>query len=360
MWDHSTRADVGRRQPISRVNRTKNGNPLNLSVAFVDVESLSMRRMSASTARRLSVVSTDSIPEMLITKQRKAKTMVNQTPLRLVAIGERPPAEDDGSADPITERDLVVIEERPPAEDDGSANPVTMMTEHDAITRKVPDPGSIAAWDSFPDNPKRFPRWQTLLPIAAVGVVIGVAIVALATKGKITPTPAPASATATPVRGAEEPSQPQPSLARPAPAAASPSQTRAVHDTIRIAITAEPREAELSLDGNLLAGRRLNLEVPKDRGIHVVSASAPGYVPFNQQVSFSSDVVLNISLHRAQSTPVRQVARPRPSQREPRPQSSVRPAAVQPGPGIEPGMNLDGPSMRHKAKPIDERNPYKP
>ena len=290
--------------------------------------------------------------------------MVNQTPLRLVAIGERPPAEDDES-DPdttITDHDLVAIEEGHSAADHGSANPVTMMTEHDAITRKVPDSANIAARQSSPDNPKRFLRWQTLLPTAAValGSVSVAVIVGLATTGKGTPSPAPASATGRPVRGAEEPSQPRPSLAPRAPAAASPSQIRAVQDTIRIEITAEPRGAELSLDGNVLAGHRLNLEVPKDRGIHVISASAPGYIPFNQQLSFSSDVVLNISLHRAHTPPVRQVARPRPSQREARPNSSIRPATVQSGPNIEPGMNLDGPSVRPHVKPIDERNPYKP
>ena len=290
--------------------------------------------------------------------------MVNLTPLRLVAIGERPPAEDEES-DPdtmVTQPDLVAIEESPPANDDASANPVAMMTEHDAITRKVQDSAKIAARESLPDNPKRLPRWRTLLPTAtvAVGSVSVAIIVALATTGKSTPTPAPASATATPVRGVEEPSQPRPSLALPAPAAASPSQIRAVQDTIRIEITAEPRGAELSLDGNVLAGHRLNLEVPKDRGIHVVSASAPGYIPFNQQLSFSSDVALNIILRRAHTPVVRQVARPRPSQRESRPRSSVRPATVQWDPGIEPGMNLDGPSVRPHVKPIDERNPYKP
>ena len=286
--------------------------------------------------------------------------MATPTPLRLVAIEESLQAEDEGSNDSITDHDLIVIEESPPAEDEGSANPVAMMTEYDAITPKVPDSANVAAWDSPPSSPRRFPGWQTLLPVAAVGVVIGVTVVARATKGKSTPAPAPVRATGTPVRAAVAPSQPRPSLAPPAPVAASPSQIRAGHDTIRIAITAEPRAAELGLDGNVLAGHRLNLEVPKDRGIHVVSASAPGYIPFKQQVSFSSDVVLDISLHRAQNNPVRQVARPRPSQRDSRPTSNARPATVQPDPGIEPGMNLDGPSLRRKAKPIDERNPYKP
>ena len=351
---------MGRRQPINCVKHTKDGRSLNLSTAFADVDSLSVRRMSVFTTRKVSAVSTEPITEMPTTRQRKAETMVTPTPLRLVAIEESLQAEDDGRNDPITEHDLIVIEESPPEEDDGSANPVALMTEHDAITRKVADAENIAAQDSLPDNPRRLPGWQTLLPIAAVGVMIGVAIVALATRGKGTPTPAPVRATGTPVRSAVAPSQARPSLAPPAPAAASPSQVRAAHDTIRIEITAEPRAAELGLDGNVLAGHRLNLEVPKDRGIHVVSASAPGYIPFKQQVSFSSDVVLDISLHRAQSAPVRQVARQRPSPRDARPTSSVRPATVQPNPGVEPGMNLDGPSLRHKAKPIDERNPYRP
>jgi hypothetical protein len=219
----------------------------------------------------------------------------------------------------------------------------------------------MAARVGFPDSPKRFPRWQTLLPAAAVAFVSAsvVVAVALATKGKSTPTAAPARLAA-PLPVEAKPSQPQPSLAPPAPVAASQSQSRAVHDTIRIEITAQPRGTELSLDGNVLGGHRLNLEVPKDRGIHVLSASAPGYIPFNQQVSFSSDVVLSISLHPAHTPPVRQVARLRPSQRESRPTSAVRPAPVRPDPGIEPGMNLDSPSMRRNAKAIDERNPYKP
>ena len=138
-------ADVGRRQPLNRVNCTNDGRFLNLSAAFADVKSLSMRRMNVFAARELSAASTEPIAKMLINKQRKAETMVTPTPLRLVAIEESLQAEDDGRADPITEQDLVAIEESPPAGDDGSANPVAMMTEHDAITRRVPDPANVAA-----------------------------------------------------------------------------------------------------------------------------------------------------------------------------------------------------------------------
>lgn len=86
--------------------------------------------------------------------------MVNQTPLRLIAIGERPPAEDDGS-DPdtmITDHDLVAIEEGHSAEDAGSANPVTMMTEHDAITRRVPDSANLAARQGFSGQAEAIPQ----------------------------------------------------------------------------------------------------------------------------------------------------------------------------------------------------------
>jgi len=255
---------------------------------------------------------------------------------------------------------LVAIDESPPAEDEQSGAPVIMISEQDAITRKVPESEMIAAHDTFRDKPKRSPSSKILLPAAAVAALVMVVIIALAMKGKNTATPAPVNAIAAPVASPEESPQAQPSVAPAAPAVASSPRIKAVPEIIRLGVTAEPMETELSLDGNVLAGHRLNLEVPKDRGIHVVSASAPGYIPFNQQVSFSNDVVLKISLHRAHTPPVRQGARSRPSQLESSPKSNVRPATVSPGPGVEPGMNLDGPSSRHNAKPIDERNPYKP
>ena len=243
----------------------------------------------------------------------------------------------------LTPLRLIAIEKTPSPEDDQSASPVTMITEHEAITRKVPEAATTATPENLSIKPKRFPFAKLLLPAGAVAVVAMVVIAALAMKAK-------------------RPSQP--STPPPAPVAESPPPIKAVPEIIRLEVTAEPMETELSLDGNVLAGHWLNLEVPKDRGIHVLSASAPGYIPFNQQVSFSSDVVLNISLRQAHAHPVRQVAKSRPFQHESKsksnPKSKVNPSAAPRGPGLEPGMNLDGPSMRPNAKSIDERNPYKP
>jgi len=276
--------------------------------------------------------------------------MVNRTPLRLVAIEETPPAED---------------ELRFPAEEDESAAPVAVMSEQDMITRKVPEAEMIASQDTFRDKPKHTPRTKMIILVAGAAVVVG-GIVALVMRGKGGATPAQVSGAAAPAPAPVELPPPQPAAIPVAPAAVPPPRAKANPDTIFLGITAEPMEAELSVDGNVMAGHRLNLEVPRDPGIHVVSAAAPGYIPFNQQVSFSSDVFLKISLRRAHTPSGHQVTKTRPTPVAPSPtKNNAKPAAAvspspTPGPGLAPGMNLDGPAIRHNAKPIDERNPYKP
>jgi hypothetical protein len=268
--------------------------------------------------------------------------MVNKTPLRLVAIEE-------------TLLDA-----------DQSATPVAPMTEAEAITRKVPNSAIIAAQESQPDRPKRSVVRHRLVPAAAIAVVLTVAIVVLATRAKKAPPQAPEAAASpvVPQPAAVPQAVPQPIVAAPAtaPVAAPAAQPKLQPEVIRLEITAEPKEAELSLDGNVLAGHRLNLQVPRDRGIHVLSAAAPGYIPFNQQVSFSADVVLAINLRRGHTPPARQPTRARPSQSEPsRPNADVRSAAPsRAGARVEPGMNMEAPVPQHNGKPIDERNPYKP
>ena len=263
--------------------------------------------------------------------------MVNKTPLRLIAVEEMPP-EDEG---------------------DESGTPVVMMSDHDAITRKVPEAEVIAAADTFREKPRQALSWKILLLTGAAVAVVTMAIFAVATTGKSTTVRAPVY-TGAPVPPPVEALQPRPLVAPAAPSVASSPPSKAVPEIIRLNITAEPVETELSLDGNVLAGHRLSLEVPKDRGIHVITASAPGYIPFNQQVSFSADVLLDIGLRRTHTPPARQAGRPHPSQPDSKPKNSVRQAAELASPVLAPGMNLEGPSLHHNAKPIDERNPYQP
>ena len=270
-------------------------------------------------------------------KTMKGEEMVNRTPLRLVA-----------------------IEEGPTEPNEQAGAPVEIMSAEDAVTRKVPESEMIASQETFRDEPKPSPGSRILLPAAAAAVVVILAVIALAIGKSSTATPAPAGATSAPVPSPRQPPQPLPSAAPAAPVEPSSPRTRPVPESIHLAITAEPIQTELSLDGHVLAAHRLDLEVPRDHGIHVIGASAPGYAPFNQQVSFTGDVVLRISLHAAYTPPVRQGARSRPSRLDSSSKINVRPAVAPPGPGLEPGMNLEGPSVRHYAKPIDERNPYKP
>jgi hypothetical protein len=266
------------------------------------------------------------------------ETMLKNTPLRLVAIEESPP------------------------ETEQSGKPITQITEAEAITRRVPNSALIAAQDGQPDKPKPLLRKQHLLIAAGAAVVVIAAVVVFAT----TRTKRPASAVTGPIPAQPAPQAPAPLpaptvVAAPVAAPAPAPQPAAVPEVIRLEITAEPKEAELSLDGNVLAGHRLNLQVPKDRGIHVVSASAPGYLPFNQQVSFAGDVVLSINLRRGHAPAPRQVPRARTAQAEPsRPQADTRAAApAHANPRVEPGMTLEGPVREPAVKPIDERNPYR-
>jgi hypothetical protein len=265
--------------------------------------------------------------------------MLKNTPLRLVAIEESPPDTEQ------------------------NGKPIAQISEAEAITRRVPNSAIIAAQDSQPDKPKPLLRKKQVLVAAGAAAVLVVAAIVFA----VTRTKAPASTvTATvpaepPRASAPTPTPPPAAAAAPAPVPVPAPQPAAVPEVIRLEITAEPKEAELSLDGNVLAGHRLNLQVPKDRGIHVVSASAPGYLPFNQQVSFAGDVVLSINLHRGHAPAARQAARPRASQSEPsRAPAEVRgPASPHANPRVEPGMNLDAPAREHNVKAIDERNPYR-
>jgi hypothetical protein len=285
--------------------------------------------------------------------ERTAAVMVNKTPLRLIAIGERP---DD--------------------ERDDSAAPVDMMSDADAITRRVPDCEQIAAHETMRDKtpgagvmPKgaqapavpRFTAARKRVLLLAVGAA---AISATATglwlgRGKPVATKASGGDTAARTSVPAETSKPVlvPSLAPVEPA---PSKATTKAEIIRLEISAEPVETVLSLDGNMLAGHRLNLQVPRDHGVHVVSASAPGYVPFNQQVSFTSDVVLSISLRRSHGTTSRPVATRTRSSRSDGKHTEARPAVEQPVRQFAPGMHLEGPPARAGARQIDERNPYNP
>lgn len=109
-------------------------------------------------------------------------------------------------------------------------------------------------------------------------------------------------------------------------------------------ITVEEPEAKLVLDGQVAPGNQIKLDVPKDDQLHLVEASAPGFLPFKRSISFSQDVFLNIALQKARAPSKRDVTA-----------------------GVKPeGKHADdqGTSSRSNAKrpasQIDEDDPYAP
>lgn len=289
--------------------------------------------------------------------------------------------------------------------DDDSAVPVVELQENEAVTRKVPNP--VVDSETIPATPRptllkgstqrpyktvavspQLPTMNaatqvivnTTAPMASKGrpfvsgrvmMIVGLAVMGMVAGGvlfvgRFANPPASPSTVVKPseVAGSPNPSAvpTAPTVVPSTPVTAIPLAAKPVAEAIRLQVTAQPIEAKLSLDGNVVAGHSLNLKVPRDHGIHVISASAPGYIPFNQQVSFDSDVVLSITLRRSRETAPSRPTRSRPVavEQKPKLEAPRTPAApvVKPSP-VEPGMNLEGPVLRNHSKSIDERNPYK-
>jgi hypothetical protein len=309
-----------------------------------------------------------------MTQRKVNMAMVKTTPIRLVALDEEPPEDDVTQIQdviPVEETTPTPVAKAKPAED---AAPLRSSPENEAITRRVPavsaspTPAATPVVAPGPALSKAPRSWRKFVPvIVALVPVIGLSTAwILSRPGKSPEVAAPSPAPTAPAPAPAPVAVPHPPAS---PAASAGTKTP---DVIRLQITVDPVQAEVGLDGNVLAGHRLNLEVPKDRGIHVVSASAPGYLPFNQQVVFSNDVVLTITLRRSHAPAARPTGRQRTEVKTqainkaapaapPPVESKPQTAKTRPAPGrTEPGMDLDTPAPRHGAKSLDERNPYRP
>jgi hypothetical protein len=283
----------------------------------------------------------------------------HESRLRLVTSHESPP--------PVS----------PPSNVSRGALPSDEFAAHEAITRKVinpilppqspaPHPRAPSAAPSrnpvaeapFPVLERGFPAWikqlrkrQILIITAVVLGLVGGAV----GLWKISSKPATTLVPATTIPAVTSPVQPK-DLTRPT---SHTEEKTPLPETIRLEIKVEPKEATLTLDENVVVGNRLQVEVPKDRSIHVVSASAPGFTPFNQKISYSGDVHLMIEL-RHPRTPVRSGMKPRPARIDSKAKSDSKPKIVPNQADVEPGMNLERPSKRRTSKQIDERDPYTP
>ncbi|HEX7507398.1 MAG TPA: hypothetical protein VF550_11545, partial [Polyangia bacterium] len=164
----------------------------------------------------------------------------------------------------------------------------------------VSEPGPPSDEDTRPSlelsgNIHLFPHWlsvecvtPTELPSRSKqrgAVIVALVVLAGATADgivwKLRGTPSIPQGAATPVAN----TQPAPTIA-PLPARS------------HIEISVKAQDARLVLDGQVVTGNRLNLEVPMDHNSHVLEVSAPGFAPLKRTVTFARDFYLGIELQR--------------------------------------------------------------
>jgi hypothetical protein len=155
-----------------------------------------------------------------------------------------------------------------------------------------------------------------------------------------------AQAAALPSEGRER--APSPREAPPVPALLPPT-IAPLPEGCHVEITVQEADARLLLDGKMAEGNQIKLDVPKDDRLHLVEASAPGFLPFKRSVSFSQDVFLTISLQKPRG-----------------PGSSASKKDVTAGVKLEgkhaddQGMSSRSSAARRPASKIDEDDPYAP
>ena len=150
-------------------------------------------------------------------------------------------------------------------------------------------------------------------------------------------------------------------LSAPAPAATDPSSP-----TVRIAIAATPKRAQIWLDGRRLSNPFVGV-LPRDDRNHELQVKANGYRLEQQVVSLSRDVALTVELRAEpeRARPAIPTARVLPGSTSTQ-QSSIYTPPPQGGPAgrarssdasIQPGQDLTRPLR--VVRSIDEKDPYR-
>jgi serine/threonine-protein kinase len=141
---------------------------------------------------------------------------------------------------------------------------------------------------------------------------------------------------------------------RPAPVAAvtppSPAPAAATRPaTVDIVVRVSPPSAEIAIDGRPASGNPFHARLPKDGEIHRVSAAADGYETKVEEVTFSADLAVDVSLeHRA------------PPQRAAPPPRWTPPVAPRLAKSAEPPRSDAPPPARTEVDPGGGRAPLRP
>lgn len=103
--------------------------------------------------------------------------------------------------------------------------------------------------------------------------------------------------TESPIAAASAVAAPPPSASSsPGESPVEPSTQAPKEKSITLHLTAFPRTARLTLDGEKLPGNPYSSTAASDESDHVVEVSAPGYIPQSKTVQFNKDLSLAITL----------------------------------------------------------------
>jgi hypothetical protein len=151
---------------------------------------------------------------------------------------------------------------------------------------------------------------------------------------------------------------PQPVRELPPLPVLPPPEIAPLPDRCRVEITVQEPGATLALDGNLAGGNQIKLDVPKEDKLHLVEASAPGFIPFTRSVNFTQDVYLTISLEKERPAPP-PVTKEKPTRTATRriATSRVKPDLKRADDG---GMSSRPTGAKRSTSKIDEDDPYAP
>jgi len=226
-----------------------------------------------------------------------------------------------------------------------------------------PTPGALAisapATTVSPEGDRGIDlRRYAPLTAAAVGALLLVVVVVASLLRDRPASPPTLAATAAPVVPA----------AGPAHSDLSPG-TAPAYELVEVAVRVSPPSSQIAVDGTAVAGNPFFARYPRDGQVHHLMAYADGFDPKWRDVSFVSNVTLDITLDRHASppppapppvrrfipTPAPGVARPKPTVAQPPVTVTSEPA---PPPSSPPRVEVSPAGGRSPLRPIQTSNPY--
>jgi serine/threonine-protein kinase len=147
-----------------------------------------------------------------------------------------------------------------------------------------------------------------------------------------------------------------PPPAQPAAPRIDDSPKKSEPTTVQLFIEVRPSNAIVTLDGARLGGNPFQAEVRSEKSAHVLRASAPGYLPIEQMITYTNDTHLELALRPVGGKPSRaQDDGPRAADNR-----NTRPAepAAEPKKNADPDTEAKHRSAAPAPRGIDEKNPY--